>query len=547
MDMPIKKCEPQQQQVAPNGVPGVKQPERRILSSVDAVKAFFKEKELPYDEKQSRYQNILANIHRLPPDTKYLVVFEGIIFDVPNEVTYTFPDNYRLKKCTLVGKGALAFTSDAPDSTALITIESVNDLEKVLGLYYTERSIIENIKQAEKMGNFPTGDISFQGMTLNLENNGSQYTLPKNVHLDCFIEIGHLIFSNGKLTVTKPDAIAEANGCLAEAHTNVGRVYARNQASAYATGTGVSFALTDSSVGYADGKDAKAFGMQNGSIIVMTNGATGYQHVRGVIAKKDNQSAVGWTVVHQEKPDCYNPRKTEKGSKNYQQFQQYLNELLTLAKLEDAEAAFKLGMEKNAVLDVFFEKSDFSKEVNLLRKAHKSGHQEAAYQLGELELAKGKEGYQSALAWYVKARDKTSAKDVEDKISILTLALALAMNVVEEPNHDGFVVTPETTKYSELPFMLGMSANNALKLVFKELDNPKLHFLTEAFNSGHTEAAYQLGEHFSSIGELETALGWYYQALDASKQKKDASKQGDIEQKIVQIRKKLSDEKCTIS
>jgi TPR repeat protein len=354
--------------------------------------------------------------------------------------------------------------------------------------------------------------------------------LPKNVHLDaCFIENGHLIFSSGKLTANKAYAIAHAEGELAEAHTHVGFACASNLGSAYATGTGKSFALTDETSAFANGRDAKTFGLQLGARIIVSDGAVGYP-AQGVEVIKDIHSSVHPALAEQHSPP-YVVGQTAKDSVEHAMFKQYLLDLNHLAYIGDSKSAFKLGMQTDAVLNIFFEVPNIkSKKFFLLELAHKLGHSEAAYQLGLYYLQKqavtGESNFQCALDWFIQAVGKKTcqAEDALKKIYLLTLV---------------------TDNKKDSAFKLGTMEDDELKEVFKGSNSPKYNFLLKAYELGHKEAGYQLGEYFNNKPnatelDFKDALAWYSRALGKSDEP-------DVEQKMKQIEATMRHNNCIIS
>lgn len=334
-------------------VAGLSSKQKRVsLSSVSEVQDFFLENELPYTLTNSRDQNILDNINRLPIDCDCIYVFENISFLVPDGNIYKFPFNYRFKNCEVIGGSRLEFSDDLePDGP--IAVDDENDLKSLLGVYYPEKSIVWNIREAERSGIWPsTIDVNLNEIPLNVDT-AEPITLPKNAILhNCWIETGHLIFETGVLNVVSENAIGEAGGLGSKVRTSVGRAYS-NLGHAHADGTGIAVALYDESYARASGAGSKVIGRSHGSIISAKDGATAVKHVDTVKATKDTHpdSKILMSAPQRNAPPPY--RSFENGkvyieTERARNYKEYLVELKILADLGDEKSAcILLAVDKN--------------------------------------------------------------------------------------------------------------------------------------------------------------------------------------------------------
>lgn len=309
-----------------------------------------------------RDKNILDNIHRLPTKADSIhdcvYVFENISFMLSEGNTYNFPPNYRLKNCEVVGNGRLEFSSDQLEPDEPIVVNNENDLKNLFGIYCPEKSIVWNIKEAEKNGSWPkTGDVELKEMQLN-EDSEVGIDLPINAVLnDCLMDRGILRFESGTLHVVGQNAAGVAAGPAARAFTSVGLV-GSFYGEAYATGTGTSFSFRDSGYACADGPNSRVYGMKNGSIIEVKKGATGFKHVNTVNAKKDEHpdSKILMSAVHRQAPPPYfsfGDGKVYLETEKFKNYREYVVELKNLADCSDVEAARKLlAIDRNVLKEL---------------------------------------------------------------------------------------------------------------------------------------------------------------------------------------------------
>lgn len=151
-------------------------PEKNVLSKEWDIAAFFEQHDLTYDFCQPRAANVRDNINRLPTNTDAIYVFADMSFELNDGQELKFPDNYRVRNVKVSGNGILTVTHDPIEFTetfVLISKAPEDTLNKLLLVYYQDKSIVWNILHAEKMGYWPNvKNIILIGVCLNVENEG---------------------------------------------------------------------------------------------------------------------------------------------------------------------------------------------------------------------------------------------------------------------------------------------------------------------------------------------------------------------------------------
>jgi hypothetical protein len=332
------------------------------------------------------------------------------------------PSNYSRRNTDETESCATTNTSDTPPCQFASTQE---ELAALFGNYFTDLSRCDNIFLAIETGRWPTaGLIVLKDIPFKIPL-GEIRALPENAHLffgkgdkteRCILTQGTLKFSRGELVGTTKDATPYAIGPEAKAYTIAqdGHAYSANRGSAHATFGGCAFALGDRARAYANGKGTRAYGMEIGSIVHATDGATAFKHIEGIKITKDSQSQASWTAVHLNEPAHMNSN-----GRYTNEFIAYITDLGHLAKAGDGAAQFKLGMVHNSTLRNLFNEFENPK-VRFLESAYKSNIKEAAFELGEYYMQRDvftkKEDREKALKWYKIARDENGDVNVQEKI-----------------------------------------------------------------------------------------------------------------------------------
>jgi len=355
-----------------------------VLSDVATVKDFFKQNGLKYDKSISRAENLLANFNRLPVDDDSIYVVADISFEVTEGQEYEFPANYRARDVRVYGSGSLSFSGNEHEWNGSFVIRTETKLKSVLGVYYPEKSIVWNILTAVEVDNWPsTDEIILRGMCLDIREedkalldadflNLQLVALPENINLDaCYLtDTSNCLFGfcNGELMLTGEKAVAMAGGSLAKLGVSAGKGYVVGSAEGYAMDTGKIFGIGDGSRIWADGPNAKAFGMSGDVFMSVSDGALGVKHVATVNAVTDHHpnSRIRMSAIHRKLPDELKHSHLNFESPANREHLDLIVELKELADIGCPKAALMLGMVRlgnfNAVI-----KTGETKDVYLKR------------------------------------------------------------------------------------------------------------------------------------------------------------------------------------
>jgi hypothetical protein len=228
-------------------------------------------------------------------------------------------------------------------------------------VYYPEKSIVWNILNAASVGNWPSSEeIILRGICLNIREEDVEafcdedadmklLALPKNIKFDApYITDTSgcmLVFQNGELMVTGEKAAALAVGLAAKLGVSAGKGYVCELAEGYAMDTGTIFGMEDGCRIWADGANAKAFGIAGDVFMSVSEGALGIKNVVTVNAEVDHHpnSRVRMSVIHNKLPKELIESKFNFDNGAMRGYVEIILELKVLADLGSEKAALMLG------------------------------------------------------------------------------------------------------------------------------------------------------------------------------------------------------------